>query len=327
MSRITFTKAINLAMHEEMARDERVFCMGIDVTHPFVGRTTDLAKAFGDERVRDTPISELGFLGAAVGAAAAGMVPVVDLTAANFMYAGFDQLANQAGKLRYMMGGSASFPVTVMAFAGGTIGAAAQHSDFPVGQLVSCGGIKVVCPSCPADAKGLLQAAIRDPNPVVFFAHWGLGNLREEVPEDSGPTPLSQGSVVREGRDLTLVGWSLMARRAIAAAEQLEGEISVEVVDPRTVHPLDFETIARSVDRTGRLVVVDESRQSCSAGRDIIARVCSERFEALQAPPRLVANPDVHIPAAKVLENAVIPGVDAIVDAVRLACSPEVVTD
>jgi acetoin:2,6-dichlorophenolindophenol oxidoreductase subunit beta len=322
VSRISFTKAINQAMHEEMARDERVFCMGIDASLPYTGRTNGLAEAFGTERVRDTPISELGFLGAAVGAAAAGMVPVVDLTAANFMYVCFDQLANQAGKLRYMMGGSAAFPLTVMAWAGAA-GAAAQHSDFPIAQVMNCGGIKVVCPSGPDDAKGLLKASIRDPNPVVYMAHWALGNVRDEVPEDAGPTPLSSARVLREGEDVTVVGWSVMARRAVEAAEQLDEEVSVEVIDPRTVHPLDFEAIAASVEKTGRLVVVDEARQTCSAGRDIVARVAAEAFGALKAPPRLVANPDVHIPAAPELERAVIPQVEDVVDAVRLVCSPE----
>ena len=298
MRRLTLTKALNEALREELARDDRVFVMGIDVEIGVMGRTKGLVDEFGQERVRDTPISELGFLGAGVGAAAAGMVPVVDLMFSNFLYVCFDQLANQAGKLGYMMGGSASFPLTVLAGTGAPGGAAAQHSDFPAAPVVNCGGVKVVCPSNPADAKGLLKAAIRDPNPVLFLIHTASGSFRGEVPDGDHVTPLSTAQVLREGSDVTVVAWSLMAQRALQAAERLDGEVSVEVVDPRTLHPLDLDAIVSSVRRTGRLVVVDEARQSCSVGSDIVARVAREAFGALRAAPRLVANPDVHIPFA-----------------------------
>ncbi len=324
MSRTTLTRALNEALHEELARDERVFVMGIDVEIGMTGRTKGLVDAFGAKRIRDTPISELGFLGAGVGAAAAGMVPVVDVMYTNFLYVCFDQLANQAGKLRYMMGGSATFPLTILATTGASGGNAAQHSDSPAAQVMNCGGVKVVCPSNPEDAKGLLKSSIRDPNPVLYLIHAAIGGARGELPEGEYLTPLSAARVLREGDDVTVVAWGLMARRALDAAQQLEGEVSVEVVDPRTLHPLDLDAIVASVEKTGRLVVVDEARQTCSAGRDIIARVASEAFATLQAPPRLVANPDTHVPYALELERAVIPQVESIVEAVQAVASATV---
>ncbi|HEX3680514.1 MAG TPA: transketolase C-terminal domain-containing protein [Galbitalea sp.] len=317
MKRLTITKAMNEALAEEMRLDERVFLMGIDVEIGVMGRTKGLADEFGPGRVRDTPVSELAFLGAGVGAAAAGMVPVVDLMFSNFLYVCFDQLANQAGKLRYMMGGSASFPLTVMAGTGAAGSMAAQHSDFPIAPVINSGGVKVVCPSTPEDAKGLLKASIRDPNPVLYLVHTAMGGVRGEVPDGDCVVPLAKARVLREGDDVTVVAWSLMARRALEAAQQLEGEISVEVVDPRTLHPIDRGAIVSSVEKTGRLVVVDEARQTCSAGGDVIAGVAREALGSLLEAPRLVANPDVHVPYAVELESQVIPQVDDIVQAVR----------
>lgn len=324
MSRQMLTHSLKDALAEEMARDERVFYMGIDVDTALTGRGKGLVELFGPERVRATPISENAFLGAGVGAAAAGLVPVVDLMFANFVYVAFDQIANQAGKLRYMMGGSATFPITVIA-AAGAAGSAAQHSDWPASQVMNCGGVKVVAPSNPEDAKGLLKSAIRDPNPVLFLTHLALGSQRGEVPDGEYVTPLSRSQVLREGKDVTVVAWSLMAQRALQAAEQLESELSVEVVDPRTLFPLDLQTIIASVKKTGRLVVVDEARETCSAGRDIIAQVATRAFDVLAAAPRLVANPDVHIPYAPELEREVIPSVDEIVRVVRSLVSPKAV--
>lgn len=317
MTRLTLTAAVSQALHEEFARDERVFMMGIDVGLPMMGRTKGLLEAFGPERVRDTPISELGFLGAGVGAAAAGMVPIVDAMISNFLYVCFDQIANQAGKLRYMTGGGASFPLTVVASTGAPGGAAAQHSDSPVAQFMNVGGVKVVLPSTPEDAKGLLKSAVRDPDPVLFLTHFALGDVRGEVPDGEHLTPLGKARVAREGADVTVVAWGMMARRALEAAEQLEGDVSVEVIDPRTLYPLDLDAIVASVEKTGRLVVVDEAKRTCSAGADVISQVTTTAFGALRTAPRLVANPDVHIPYAPELEREVIPQVDDVVEAIR----------
>jgi pyruvate/2-oxoglutarate/acetoin dehydrogenase E1 component len=328
MRNLSITQAVNEALREEMTRDARVFVMGIDVEIAVLGRTKGLAKEFGRERVRDTPISELGFVGAGVGAAAAGRVPVVELMFSNFVYVCFDQIANQAGKLRYMMGGGAEFPLTLMALTGSApvIGAdsgaaaggnAAQHSDSPVAQVINAGGVKVVFPSTPADAKGLLKAAIRDPNPVLYVTHMAMGGVRGPVPDEEFVTPLRATRVARSGDDVTVVAWGMMASRALQAADELAPELSLEIVDPRTLHPLDLDPIVQSVRKTGRLLVVDEAHQSCSLGRDIIARVASEAFDALAAPPALVANPDVPIPYAAHLERAVIPQVEDIAQAAQ----------
>jgi pyruvate dehydrogenase E1 component beta subunit len=316
VSRIFFTAAVTAALREELARDERVFVMGEDVQAAMTGRTAGLVDEFGPERVRNTPISEAAFLGAGVGAAAAGMRPVVDVMYSNFLYVCMDQLLNQAGKLRYMMGGSASFPVTVLATIGGA--SAAQHSDSPYAQVVNGGGVKVVAPSTPEDAKGLLKSAIRDPNPVVVCLHAMLGGVRGEVPDEEYLTPLGRARVLREGDDVTVVAIANMARRALEAAEQLEAEgVSVEVIDPRTLFPLDLETVLGSVAKTGRLVVVDEARRSCSVGSEIVARVTTDGFDLLKAPPRLLANPDVHIPHSRELLDLVVPQAADVVAAVR----------
>lgn len=325
MRKLSLTAALNEALHEEFERDRRVFIMGIDVALGTFGRTKGLAARFGVERVRDTPISELGFLGAGVGAAAAGGRPIVDVQITNFLYVCFDALANQAGKLRYMTGGAAAFPLTVIASTGSPGLVAAQHADVPAAQIMNAGGIKVVFPSTPADAKGLLKAAIRDPNPVVFLVHFAMGGVRGEVPDGELLIPIGSARQARDGEDVTVVAWGAMAPKALAAADLLADEISIEVIDPRTLFPLDRAAIVRSVSKTGRLVVVDEARQTCSAGRDIIAQISEVAFDSLRAAPRLVANPDVHIPYAAELEREVVPQVEDIVAAVRATTAAAVI--
>ncbi len=311
------TKAITAALDEELARDERVFVMGVDVEAALMGRTSGLATKYPG-RIRNTPISEHATLGAGVGAAATGMRPVVDLMMSNFLYVAFDQLANNAGKLRYMMGGSLSCPLTIMVSTGAPGGMAAQHSDSPYAQVINLGGIKVLLPTTPADAKGMLKSAIRDPNPVLFLVHSGVGAIRGEVPDGEHLVPLGSARIAREGEDVTVVGLGVMVHRAVSAAEQLEAEgTSVEVIDPRSLHPLDYDTIFASVEKTGRLVVVDEARRSCSLGSEIVARVAVEAFGSLKAPPRLIANPDVHVPFAPELERQVIPQVEDIAESIR----------
>jgi pyruvate/2-oxoglutarate/acetoin dehydrogenase E1 component len=314
---LTSTLAIAQALDEEMARDDSVFVMGIDVEPALYFRTKGLAAKYPG-RVRDTPISELGFLGAAVGAAATGMRPVVDVSYSNFLYVGMDQLVNGAAKLRYMTGGSLSFPLTVIATSGAPGAVAAQHSESVYSQIVNVGGVKVVLPSTPEDVMGLLKSAIRDPNPVLFLVPAALGMVKGELPDEEFLTPLGKARIARPGSDVTVVAYGMMARKALSAAAILENEgVSIEIIDPRTLYPLDVEAIIASVAKTGRLVVVDEAKRSCSVGSEIVARVATDAFDALRAPPRLVANPDTHIPFASDLERRIIPQVEDIVDAVR----------
>ena len=317
MTRTMLTESVVQALDEELARDERVFLMGVDVEPAISWRTHGLAEKYPG-RVRDTPISELAVMGAAVGAAATGMRPIVDLMFSNFIYLASDPLANAAAKLRYMSGGASSFPLTVLATTGAAGGLAAQHSESVYSQVINVGGVKVVLPSTPQDAKGLLKAAIRDPNPVVFLVHQALGQVRGEVPDEEYLTPLGQGRVLRPGEDVTVVGIGMMAHRALEAAEDAEKEgLSVEVIDPRTLYPLDVDAIIASVKKTGRLIVVDEAKRTCSLASEIVARVSSDAFDALRRPPRIVANPDTHIPFNPDLERLVIPKAADILAAIR----------
>jgi pyruvate dehydrogenase E1 component beta subunit len=318
------TRALAAALDEEMARDDSVFVMGIDIEESLTGRTAGLAAKYPG-RVLDTPISEAAFLGAGVGAAATGMNAVVDLMFSNFMYVAFDQIANQAAKLRYMMGTSSRLPITIIATTGAGRGNAAQHSESVYSQVVNVGGVKVVLPSTAVDAKGLLKAAIRDPNPVLFLTHSGLGMAKSDIPDEEHIVPLSVARVARPGDDVTVVAFGMMAQHALSAAATLESDgISVEVIDPRTLYPMDFDAIVRSVQKTGRLVVVDEAKRSCSVGSEIIARVATDAFDALRVPPQLVANPDTHIPFCPELELLVLPQVENIVTAVRAVAAANV---
>ena len=314
-TRMMFTAACAAAIREEMERDERVFIMGEDIEEAMLGRTAGLLQQFGGSRVRNTPISEAAFLGAGTGAAATGMIPIVDMFMSNFLYVAMDQLLNNANKLRYMMGGQLQLPLTLLASTGAPGATAAQHSDAPYAQIINGGGVKVVVPTNPADLKGLLKSAIRDPNPVLVLLPMALGSVRGEVPEGEHLIPLGKGKVVREGADVTIVAIGAMVRRAVSAAKELEAAgISAEVIDPRTLHPLDDELIVSSVRKTGRIVVVDEARQSCSMASEIVARVCQQAFSALTHAPRIIANPDVHVPYAAALEEIVIPQIQDIID-------------
>ena len=322
MARRTMTAGIAEALREEMARDPRVFVMGVDVEAGLTGRTKGLLDEFGPTRVRDTPISENAFLGAGVGAAAVGLVPIVDLMMANFLYVAMDAIANNAAKLPYMMGGSSRLQLTILASSGAPGACAAQHSDSPYAQVINAGGVKVVLPSTTEDAKGLLKAAIRDPNPVFFFVHFALGGVRGELPEGDFVVPLGRARTLREGTDLTIVAWGMMASRALQAAVELEKcGVSAEIIDPRTLHPFDSDAVFASVERTGRLLVVDEARRSCSLGSEVIARVAVECHGVLRTAPRIVANPDVHVPYAPELEREVIPQVHHIVTAATQAAA------
>lgn len=322
MASVTYASALGAALREEMARDERVFIMGEDIQQGIRGITRGLVAEFGAERVRNTPISENAFLGAGIGASATGLIPIVDLLFSNFIYVAMDQVMNQAAKLRYMMGGSANFPVTFLVGTGAPGGVGAHHSDSIHPCVMNSGGVKVILPSQPFDAKGLLKAAIRDQNPVLFLYHNSLGGERGEVPEEEYVLPIGEGRILLEGSDLTISAFGLMAKRALQAAAQLAREgISVEVVDPRTLHPLAYDIVVRSVEKTGLLLSIDEARRTCSGASEITARVCEAAFDALRAAPITLAVPDLPIPFAPTLEREIIPSVERIASTARLLVS------
>ncbi len=303
---------------EEMERDPSTFIMGEDVALSAFGSTRGLIERFGAERVRDTPISEAGFVGAAVGAAMAGMRPICEIEIAPFIYCAFDQIVNQAAKLRYMSGGQARLPITFRTLYGAAGGAAAQHSETVYPHLLPVPGLKIVAPSGPADMKGLLKSAIRDDNPVVVFEHAALGRSREEVPDGDVLVPIGKASVKRAGKDVTVVAIGAMVPRAIAVANRLAADgIEAEVVDPRTLAPLDEQTLLTSLGKTNRMVIVDEAHLHGSAASEIAATMVEKGFDLLDAPIRRVAALDVPIPFSRPLEAAVLPDERRIEEAIR----------
>jgi pyruvate/2-oxoglutarate/acetoin dehydrogenase E1 component len=321
MTEMTFGQAVRAALREEMLRDERVFLLGEDigVYGGAFGVTDGMLAEFGPERVRDTPISEAAIAGAAIGAALGGLRPVAEFQFFDFILLAMDQLVNQAAKIRYMFGGTVSVPLVVRGPAGSGTGAAAQHSQSLEALFTHIPGLKVVAPSTPADAKGLLTAAMRDPNPVVFVEHKLLYRVKGDVPDGEYVVPLGVADIKRPGRDVTVVATQIMVPRALAAAETLAAEgIEVEVVDPRTLSPLDLPTIAASVARTGRLVVVHEAVKSGGIGAEIAASIAgSAAFDYLEAPIVRLAGLPVPIPYNKDLERCAVPQEDDIVAAVR----------
>ncbi len=319
MTIMTYAQALNEALREEMQLDSCVFLMGEDIgLHGGIFRVTkDLMAEFGHDRVRDTPISESGFIGLAIGAAAAGMRPVVELLFMDFALVAADQIVNQAAKLRYMSGGTLSVPMVIRTQQGGGRGNGAQHSQSFEAWLAQVPGLIVVCPATPADAKGLLKSAIRAGNPVVFIEHKLLYNTKGEVPDGLEPIPIGKAEIKRIGRDLTIVSYSRTLLLALQAADQLAQEgIEAEVVDLRTVAPLDLQTVLRSVKDTGRLLVVHEAHAACGLGAEIIAQVYEQAPEILIAPARRLGAKHAPIPVAEPLENFILPQVE---DIVRLA--------
>jgi acetoin:2,6-dichlorophenolindophenol oxidoreductase subunit beta len=320
MAKKRFIHAMREGLAEEMRRDPTVFVMGEDVKISVFGIERGLADEFGPERIRNTPISEEVITGAALGAAASGMRPVADLMMSNFMYLAMEPLANQAAKLHYMTGGQIRMPAVFLAALGAPGGNAAHHSDSPYPMYMNLGCIKVVLPSEPYDAKGLLKSAIRDNNPVIFFYHCALGGSLGEVPDEEHLVPIGVADVKREGSDATVVAIGWMVKRSLQAAEILAGEgISIEVIDPRSLVPLDVDTILKSVAKTGRLVVVDEARQMCSAASEISASVAQRGFDYLKAPIERVTTPNLPIPFSPPMEKLVVPDADRIAQAVRKA--------
>ena len=318
MAQTNFIQAINQALAEEMARDPLTFLMGEDVVLGAFGATRGLIDKFGPSRVRNTPISEAGFVGAAVGAAMAGTRPICEVEFASFFYCAFDQVCNQAAKLRYMSGGQARLPITFRAVYGAMGGAAAQHSETVYAQFLSVAGLKLVVPSGPADMKGLLKTAIRDDSPVIVFEHGALGRSREEIPEGEHLVPLGKAAIKREGSDVTVVAIGAMVGKALKAAERLGADgISVEVLDPRTLIPLDEDAILASVAKTNRVVIADEGHLRGGAASDIAALIAEKGFDNLDAPVRRVTSLDVPIPFSPPLEKAAIADDARIESAVR----------
>ena len=318
MAEINFADALNQAIKEEMRRDESVFIMGESIRGGIYGVTGGLSQEF-DERVIDTPLSENGFVGAAVGAAAVGMRPIVQ-SLSSFLWVAMDQLISQAAKMRYMFGGQVDLPIVYRCGMNYGNNIAAHHTDRPYPMYMNMPGLKIAIPTTPADAKGLLKTAIRDNDPVMFFEDNNLTGVRGEVADGDHTIPFGSADVKREGSDVTVVALAGMVRRALVVADDLEEEgISVEVVDPRTVVPLDKATILASVEKTGRLVVVDPAHKSCSVASEISAMVAQEGFWTLQAPIQRVASLDVHFPFSPALEPLVFPNEDKIAEAVYAA--------
>jgi pyruvate dehydrogenase E1 component beta subunit len=320
MRTLTYAQALAEAMAEELRRDPAVVLWGIDIG-PYggaFGATQGLFGEFGPERVIDMPVSEAGYTGAGVGAAATGLRPVVELQFSDWITIASDMLINQAAKMRYMFGGVISVPLVLRAPVGGYLSAAAQHSHMFESMFAFVPGLKVVLPATPHDAKGLLKSAIRDNNPVIFFEHKQLYEVEGHVPEEEYTIPLGQAEVKREGADVTLVTYSYMVTKSLAAAEELANDgISVEVVDLRTVDPLDEETILASIRKTHRLVVVQETWPKCSVSSEVAAIAAEKALDYLDEPVARVTAREVPNPFAPVLEEYVLPSEEKIIAAVK----------
>ncbi len=319
MRTISYSTAINEALHEEMERDEKVFLMGEDVALSAISpATAGLGDRFGHERVRNTPISELGFTGAAVGAAMAGYRPVLDMRRIDFMMLAIDPIANQAAKLRYMLGGQVSIPLVIRAPEGGGSQNGPTHSQCLEAWFIQVPGLRVIVPSDPADAKGLLKSAIREDNPVLFVEYRALYSLEGPVPEGDHTEPIGRAAVKREGTDITLIGIGSQARSCLEAADLLAQEgIDAEVVDPRTINPLDVEGLAASARKTGNCVVAEEGHKSGGVGAEIAASIQEAAFGALKTPIVRVAALDVPVPVHTKLEAIVLPSTEKIVSAAK----------
>ncbi|HET9913348.1 MAG TPA: alpha-ketoacid dehydrogenase subunit beta [Anaerolineales bacterium] len=320
MPTLTYAQALNDALREEMRADPRVFLMGEDIGHHggIFRVTKDLIDEFGADRVRDTPISESSFVGLGIGAAMAGMRPVVELLFMDFALVAADQIVNQAAKLRYMSGGTVSVPIVIRAQQGGGRGNGAQHSQSFDSWFAQVPGLIIVAPSTPADAKGLLKSSIRAGNPVVFIEHKLLYNTKGEVPEEDYIIPIGKADIKRYGRDITIVSYSRTSLFALEAAEKLAQQgVEAEVIDLQTIEPLDMDTILESIRGTGRLLVVHESYNNCGLGAEIIARVGEQAPGRLITPARRLGAKHVPIPVAEPLENTVLPQADGIVRAVE----------
>ncbi|KYG33656.1 alpha-ketoacid dehydrogenase subunit beta [Priestia endophytica] len=318
---ITYLEAVRESMSQEMRQNEDVFILGEDigVYGGAFGVTRGMIEEFGPERVRNTPISEAAIAGGAVGAALTGMRPILELQFSDFITIAMDQLVNQAAKTRYMFGGKGKVPMVVRTPAGSGTGAAAQHSQSLEAWMAHIPGLKVVQPSTAYDAKGLLKAAMDDDNPVIFYEHKLLYRTQCDVPEEQYSIPLGKADIKREGKDVTIVATAIMVHKALEAAAELEKEgIEVEIIDPRTIVPLDEETIIESVKKTGRLIVVHEAVKRGGFGGEIASMIAeSEAFDYLDSPIKRLGGLAVPIPYNPTLEKAVVPQVPDIIEAVK----------
>jgi pyruvate dehydrogenase E1 component beta subunit len=313
MREITYTEAAMEALQEEFRRDEKTVHLATDMNEP-------LFEEFGAERIRSTPISESAFVGAAIGLAGSGFKPVADIRMATFGFVAMDQMMNQAAKITYMFGGQAKFPILYRMSVGTGMSMAAQHSINPYPMYMNIPGLKIILPSTPYDVKGLLKTAIRDNNPVISFEHMGLGGLVGEVPEEEYTVPFGEAILRKEGGDVTVVALARMVHLCLEIGEELENEgISIEVIDPRTLMPLDRDTIKTSVMKTGRLVVVDEACRTCGTAGEIIATVVEDGrvFGDLKASPKRVCGMDVPVPFSPPMEKYVVPDKEKIASAIR----------
>jgi pyruvate dehydrogenase E1 component beta subunit len=311
-----YVQAINEALVEEMRRDEKVFVVGESVQGGSFGATSGLVQQFGPDRVLDTPICETGLAGVGLGASMAGYRPVVDFMFADFMYVAGDEVFLKAAQWHFLHGGRVNLPVVFMGAVGGGMMLANEHSQIPSAPVLHSPGIKLAVPSTPYDAKGLLKTAIRDNNPVCFFWHKMLLGLTGDVPEDDYTVPFGVAEVKREGSDVTVVANSLMVHYALQAAQQLEGKISVEVIDPRTLEPLDFETILKSVKKTGRVVIADEDTERCGFAGELGFQIMEKAFDSLDAPVRRVCAANYPI-AGGYIEQHILPNAQKIIAAIE----------
>jgi pyruvate/2-oxoglutarate/acetoin dehydrogenase E1 component len=320
MSTITYKQAITRAMADELAADNDVVLLGEDVgvAGGAFKTTAGLYERFGGGRVLDTPISEQAIVGTAIGAAVQGLRPLVEIMFADFAAVCFDQIVNTLAKYRYMTGGQVAVPVTIRLANGAGAGFGSQHSQPAENWFLNVPGVKIAVPGTPQDAYGLLRSAVRDPDPVLYFEHKGLFNLKGTLADEPALVPLGKAEVVRPGTDVTLVATQLMRHRAEEAAGLVAQEgISAEVIDPRTLVPFDRATIAESLDRTSRLVVVQEAPAAGSWGATLIASLVQDRFEMFDAPPLLIAADDTPVPYAAPLEAAWMPDVQKVAGALR----------
>ena len=313
MRSVAYAAAAAEAVREEFRRNDKLIYLATDLQ-------PELRREFGEARVRITPISESVFVGTAIGLAGSGYPAIADLRMATFGFVAMDQMVNQAAKITYMFGGQTRFPILIRMAFGAGMHWAAQHSITPYSMYMNVPGLKIILPTTAYDIKGLLKAAIRDNNPVISFEHSLLGQLAGEVPEEDYTIPFGRADIKKKGSDVTVVGLSRMVHETLAAAEELEGQgISVEVVDPRTLVPLDVETVRRSVAKTGRLVVVDEACRTCSAAAEIVSLICEDgaTFARLKSAPRRVCGLDIPIPYSPPMEQFALPDREKIIAAVR----------
>lgn len=319
MREITYTVALREALTEEMELDESVFLIGEDIADfgGVFGVTKGMLDKFGRRRICQTPVSEGAIVGTAVGAALTGLRPVAEIMYVDFITFAMDQVINQAAKLRYMSGGAVQIPLVIRAQQGSGTCEAAQHSQSLEAWFMHTPGLKVAMPSTVYDAKGLLKTAIRDNNPVIFLEHRLLYANRQEVPDNTWTVPFGQAAVRRDGKDITVVATLKMVQETMSAAEQLSPQIDIEIIDPRTLVPLDIDTIVRSIEKTGRLLVVHESVTQCGVGAEIVRQVVERCFKYLKSPPKVLGGQYIPMPFSKILEEKVVPQEADIIEAVQ----------